>query len=51
MRDVLFNNNFNLNYFLKSVALNGVYAFIAIIVFLVSFEGARKRGGLINTGE
>ena len=51
MRDVLFNNNFNLNYFLKSLALNGVYAFIAIIVFLVSFEGARKRGGLINTGE
>jgi ABC-2 type transport system permease protein len=51
MRDVLFNNNFNLDYFLKSVALNGVYAFIAIIVFLVSFEGARKRGGLINTGE
>ncbi len=35
MRDVLFNNNFNLNYFVKSLALNGVYTFIAIIVFLV----------------
>jgi len=51
MRDVLFNNNFNTNYFLKSIILNGLYAFIAIVVFLVSFEGARKRGGLINTGE
>ena len=51
MREVLFNNNFNTNYFLKSIILNGVYAFIAIVVFLVSFEGARKRGGLINTGE
>jgi ABC-2 type transport system permease protein len=51
MREVLFNNNFNGNYYLKSLALNAIYAFIAVVVFLVSFEGARKRGGLINTGE
>ena len=51
MREVLFNNNFNTNYYLKSLALNAIYAFIAVVVFLVSFEGARKRGGLINTGE
>ena len=51
MREVLFNNNFNTVYFIKSLILNLVYAILAIVVFLVSFEGARKRGGLINTGE
>jgi len=51
MREVLFNNNFNTVYFIKSLILNLVYALLAIVVFLVSFEGARKRGGLINTGE
>jgi hypothetical protein len=51
MREVLFSNNFNSNYFIKSIILNIIYAIIAVIVFLVSFEGARKRGGLINTGE
>jgi ABC-2 type transport system permease protein len=51
MREVLFSNNFNSNYFIKSIILNIIYAIIAVIVFLLSFEGARKRGGLINTGE
>jgi len=51
MREVLFHNNFRYDYFLKSITLNIIYALIAVIVFLVSFEGARKRGGLINTGE
>jgi ABC-2 type transport system permease protein len=51
MREILFNNNFNTVYFIKSLILNLVYALLAIVVFLVSFEGARKRGGLINTGE
>ena len=33
-----------MNYFIKSIILNIIYAIIAVIVFLVSFEGARKRG-------
>jgi len=51
MREVLFHDIFRYDYFLKSIILNIIYALIAVIVFLVSFEGARKRGGLINTGE
>ncbi|MEI6170787.1 MAG: ABC transporter permease [Pseudomonadota bacterium] len=51
MREVLFHDIFRYDYFLKSIMLNIIYALIAVIVFLVSFEGARKRGGLINTGE
>jgi ABC-2 type transport system permease protein len=51
MREILFHNNFRYDYFLKSISLNIIYALIAVVVFLVSFEGARKRGGLINTGE
>ena len=51
MRDILFNNNFNVDYYIKSLLLNAVYAVMAVFVFLFAFEGARKRGGLINTGE
>ena len=51
MREVLFHDIFRYDYFLKSITLNIIYALIAVVVFLVSFEGARKRGGLINTGE
>ena len=51
MREVLFHDIFRFDYFLKSITLNIIYALIAVVVFLVSFEGARKRGGLINTGE
>ena len=51
MRDILFNNNFNIDYYIKSLFLNAVYAVMAVFVFLFAFEGARKRGGLINTGE
>ncbi|MEY4371148.1 MAG: hypothetical protein RIQ48_868, partial [Pseudomonadota bacterium] len=51
MREVLFHDIFRYDYFLKSIILNIIYALIAVVVFLVSFEGARKRGGLINTGE
>jgi ABC-2 type transport system permease protein len=51
MREVLFHDIFRYDYFLKSIMLNIIYALIAVIIFLVSFEGARKRGGLINTGE
>ncbi len=36
MREVLFSNNFNSNYFIKSIILNIIYAIIAVIVFLVS---------------
>ena len=51
MREVLFNDIFRYDYFLKSIILNIIYSLVAVVVFLVSFEGARKRGGLINTGE
>ena len=51
MREVLFHDIFRYDYFLKSIILNIIYSLIAVIIFLVSFEGARKRGGLINTGE
>ena len=51
MREVLFTNQINIEYFIKSVGLNIFYGIIAVIIFLISFDGARRRGGLINTGE
>ena len=51
MRNILMTetiNNFNI---LKSIFISTIYFVIGVIVFYVSYFGAKKRGTLINMGE
>jgi ABC-2 type transport system permease protein len=51
MREILFNSVIRSDYMLKAVIFNVIFMFIGIIIFLIAFEGARKRGALLNIGE
>ena len=39
------------DYFWTTVALNALYLLVGVAVFLASFNGARKRGMLLQIGE
>ncbi len=51
MREVLFNSVMRPDYMIKAVVYNVVFMLVGIIIFLLAFEGARKRGALLNIGE
>jgi len=51
MREVLFNSVMRPDYMIKAVLYNVVFMLVGIIIFLLAFEGARKRGALLNIGE
>jgi len=51
MREILFNSVIRSDYMLKAVIFNVIFMFIGIVIFLIAFEGARKRGALLNIGE
>ncbi len=51
MRLVLFENRIDLEMLLYSFMLNILYFAIGLLIFLKAFQGARKRGSLINVGE
>ena len=51
MRSILIDNIVNYHSILKACLISLVYFIIGIIVFYVSYDGAKKRGTLINMGE
>jgi len=50
-RSILINNVVSYENIINALILNTVYFIIAIIIFYVSFYGARKKGTLVNMGE
>ena len=51
MRSILINNYVNYANILKSISISMVYFVFGVIVFYISYFGAKKRGTLINMGE
>ncbi len=51
MRNILMNSEINQLNILKSISISVVYFVIGVIVFYISYFGAKKRGTLINMGE
>tara|TARA_Y100001935_G_C17136148_1_gene423115 strand:- start:91 stop:651 length:561 start_codon:yes stop_codon:yes gene_type:complete len=51
MRSILINNSINYINIIISISLSVVYFFLGVMVFYISYFGAKKRGTLINMGE
>jgi ABC-2 type transport system permease protein len=51
MRNILINEVINYFQILKAIIISLIYFLLAIIIFYVSYSGAKKRGTLINMGE
>lgn len=51
MRTILINNIVNYNDVFKAFLISLVYFFIGVSMFYYSYDGAKKRGTLINMGE
>ena len=51
MRSILMNNSVNYVNIFISILISLFYFFLGVIVFYISFFGAKKRGTLINMGE
>ena len=51
MRNILIHDTINHYQILKAVFISFVYFVIGIIIFYISYNGAKNRGTLINMGE
>jgi len=51
MRSILINNTVNYLNIFKSISISMFYFAFGIIVFYISYFGAKKRGTLMNMGE
>ena len=51
MRGILINNTVNYLNIYKSILISFIYFIIGVIVFYISYYGAKNRGTLINMGE
>ena len=51
MRNVLIHDIVNYYQILKAVIISLIYFVFGIIIFYLSYEGAKNRGTLINMGE
>ena len=51
MRNILINNSINYFQIYKAISISSLYFFLGVIVFYLSYYGARIRGTLINIGE
>ena len=51
MRNILINNTINYFNVVKSIFISSLYFILGVIVFYLSYYGARVRGTLINIGE
>ncbi len=51
MRNILMNSEINQFNILKSISISVVYFVFGVIIFYISYFGAKKRGTLINMGE
>ena len=51
MRSILMNNTVNYSNIFKSITISMIYFSFGVIVFYISYFGAKKRGTLMNMGE
>ena len=51
MRNILMTETVNFTSILKSIIISMIYFCFGVIVFYISYFGAKKRGTLINMGE
>ena len=51
MRNILINDVINVYQIIKSILISSAYFIFGVIIFYISYFGARKRGTLINIGE
>ena len=51
MRNILINNTINYFQIYKAISISSIYFLLGVIVFYLSFYGARIRGTLITIGE
>jgi len=51
MRSILINNTVNYFIIYKAISISSLYFLLGVIVFYLSYNGARIRGTLINIGE
>ncbi len=51
MRNILLNDIINYSDIVKSISISIVYFVFSVIIFYISYFGAKKRGTLINMGE
>ena len=51
MRNVLIHDIINYHQILKAIVISFIYFVLGIVVFYLSYEGAKNRGTLINMGE
>ena len=51
MRSILMNNYVNYSNIFKSITISIVYFIFGVVIFYISYFGAKKRGTLLNMGE
>ena len=51
MRNILIDDIINYSQILKAIYISFIYFVIGIIIFYLSYSGAKNRGTLINMGE
>ena len=51
MRNILINQTVNVGEIIKSILISFTYFALGVIVFYISYYGAKKKGTLINIGE
>ena len=51
VRSILINNTVNYSNIISALMLNLIYFTSAVIIFYLSFSGAREKGNLVNIGE
>ncbi len=51
MRNILMNNIISYSEIIKSISISIVYFIFSVIIFYISYFGAKQRGTLINMGE
>ncbi len=51
VRSILINNVVNYSNIISALTLNFIYFTLAVVIFYLSFNGARKKGTLMNVGE
>ena len=51
VRSILLNNIVNYSNIMSALTLNLVYFALSVVTFYLSFNGARKKGTLMNVGE
>ena len=51
MRNILINQTVNVSEIIKSILISTVYFVGGVLIFYISYYGAKKKGTLINIGE